>query len=89
VVETPLLPPPSSAATANDAVIGAIGLIPMPPPSRTTAIATANDHHHRFHSVGNYNHQKPAIVVHCQWLQLWSLSEEAVVDGSHGNGDFC
>jgi hypothetical protein len=43
-VKTPLLPPLSTAATVDNAAIGAVGSIP---PSKTNAIAAIDNCHHR------------------------------------------
>jgi hypothetical protein len=69
VVKTPLLPPPSIIATAKDATIGAVGSIPPPLPSTTTAIAAINDSHCRCHTVNDNDRKKPAVIVSCQWRQ--------------------
>jgi hypothetical protein len=65
----PLLLPPSTATTVDDAAIGAVGSITPPPPLATTAIATIEDCHRRCHTVNNDDRQKPAVVVHRQWRQ--------------------
>jgi hypothetical protein len=79
VVKTPLLPPPSIAATADDAGIGAVCLIPLLPPLTTTAITAIDNRHHYCHTVNNDNHQKPAVIV-CHQQQQW----RSLVDGSGG-----
>jgi hypothetical protein len=89
VVKTPLLLPPSTATTVNNATIGAVESIPLLPPSTTTAIAAVEDHHCCCHTVDNNNPQKPAVVVCHQWQQSRPLSMEAAVDGNHGNGGLC
>jgi hypothetical protein len=63
VVKTPSSLPPSTAATIKDATIGAVGLIPLPPLSMVTAIATVDNRHHHCHSVDGDNRQKPVVVV--------------------------
>jgi hypothetical protein len=89
VVKTPLLPPPSTGATVNDAAIGAISSIPRLLPSTTTPITTINDHHRGCHTVDNNNHQKPVVVVHCRWQQWWPYLTEAAVGGNRSNGGLC
>jgi hypothetical protein len=86
VVKTPSLLLPSTATTVEDAAINAIGSISLQPPMTTTTIAAINDPHCRCHIVNDDNHQKPAVVVCCQWRQWRSLLMEVVVDGDHGNG---
>ncbi len=65
VVNMPLLPPPSTAATIDNAIIGAVGSIPLPLLSTTTAIPAINTRHCRCHTVNDDDHQKPAVVVCC------------------------
>ncbi len=80
--------PPSTAATINDATIGAVSSIPPPLPLMTTAIATIDGCHCRCHTVISNDRQKPAVVVCCQRWQWRSLLMEAAVDGSRSNGGF-
>ncbi len=63
LVKTPLSPPPSTAATVNNAAIGTVGSIPPLPPLTTAAIAAIDDRHRRCHIVNNNNGQKPAVIV--------------------------
>jgi hypothetical protein len=82
----PLLPPASTDATIDNAAISAIGSIPSPLPSTTTAIATINDRHCRCHTVNDDNCQKPENIV-CHQRQLWqSLLTKTAVNGGRGNG---
>ncbi len=89
VVKTPLSPLPSTAATVDDAAIGTVGSIPLPPPSIMTAIAAVNNCHFCCHTDDNNDCQKPAVMFvidggnggHCQW--------KAVVDGGRGDGGLC
>jgi hypothetical protein len=82
VVKTPLSPPPSTAATVNDATINALGSIPLPLPSMMTTIAAVNDHHHRCHTVNDDDCQKSAVIFCHQGQQWRSLLTEAVVDAA-------
>jgi hypothetical protein len=84
VVKTPLLLPPSTTATVDNAAIGAVSSIPLSPPSTTTAIIAVNDHHCRCYTVNDNDRQKPMVVVSCQRQQRQSLLTEAAVDGNHG-----
>jgi hypothetical protein len=59
----PLLPPPSTAATVDNAAISTVSSIPPLPPLTTTAIATVNNRHCHCHTVNNKDHQKPAVIV--------------------------
>jgi hypothetical protein len=83
------LPPPSTAATVDDAAIKAVGSIPLLPLSTTTTIATVEDHHCLCHTVNDNDHQKPAVVVHHCQRQRWSSSMEAAVNGNWGDGGLC
>jgi hypothetical protein len=85
----PLLLPPSTAATVEDAPIGAVSSIPPLLPSTMTAIVAINDYHCRCHAVNNDNHQKPAVIVCGRQWQRRSSSTEAAADGNHGNGGLC
>jgi hypothetical protein len=88
-VKTPSSPLPSTAATVNNAAIGAVGSIHPLPPSTMTAVVAINDRHCCYHTVNNDDGQKPAVIVCRQWRQWQSLSTEAAVDGGHGNDDLC
>jgi hypothetical protein len=89
VVNTPLLPPPSTA-TINYTAIGAVSSI-LPPllPTTTTAIAAIGNHHCRCYTVDDNDCQKPVVIVHHQQWQWQSLSTEAAVNGGRGNGSLC
>jgi hypothetical protein len=65
VVNTLSLLLPSTIATVNDTAIGAVGLIPPPLPSTTTAITTVDNRYCRSYTVDDKNHQKPVVVVCC------------------------
>jgi hypothetical protein len=80
-----LSPLPSTAATVDNAAIGAVGSIPLPPTLTTTAIAAVDDHHCCCHTVNKYNRQKPAVIVCHQWRQWWTAAAQLTVNGS---GDF-
>ncbi len=85
----PSLPPPSTNATVNNATIGAVSSIPLPPPSTMTAIAAIDDCHCCCYTVNNDNPQKPTVIDCRQRQQWWSLLTEVVVDGSCGDGGLC
>jgi hypothetical protein len=89
VEKTPSSLLPSTAASVDNTAIGAIGSIPLPLPSTTTAIAAVNDRHCCCHTVNNDNPQKPVVVVCHQRRQLRSLLTEVVVDGGCRDGGLC
>jgi hypothetical protein len=62
VVKTPPSLPPSTAATVDNAAIGAVGSIPPPLLLTMTDIATVDDCHCRCHTVNDDDHQKPAVM---------------------------
>jgi hypothetical protein len=73
----PLLLPPSTSVTIEDAAIGTVGSIPPPLRLTITTIAAVNDRHRHCHTVNNNNCQKPAVVV-CHSRRQWqSLLTEA------------
>jgi hypothetical protein len=86
VVKTPSLPPPSTAATVDNATIGAIKSIPSLPPSTTTTIAAIDGHHCRCHTVNDNDRQKQAVIVCHRRRQRRSSLTEAAADGNLGNG---
>jgi hypothetical protein len=89
LVKTPLLLPPSTNATVDDAAIGTIGSIPPLPLSTATAIAAVDNRHCRCHTVNDDDRQMPAVVDCCQQRQWRSLLMEATVNGGHGGGGLC
>ncbi len=60
-------------------------LLSLLPPSTMTAIAAANDHHCRCHTVDDAC-QKPLVILCCWQQQRRSLSREVAVNGNRGNG---
>jgi hypothetical protein len=90
----PLLPPPTTAATVDNAAIGAIGSIPPWPPSRMTAIAAVDDPRCHIHTGNNNDHHSlltgaMAVIIDgsgslWQPWQLWSLLTVVVVNRGSG-----
>jgi hypothetical protein len=83
-MKMPSLPLPSTAATVDDAVIGAVSSIPLPPPSTMTPIAAVDVHHCCCHTVDGDNCQKPVGIVCCQRQQWRSAAAQLTVNGRGG-----